>query len=88
MTEHIYGIFKNMENNNHIPTETAIHFSQNGHSVNKHFKFMVFQSNLLIDEKRWSVETDLINLFLARNIQILNLKQRNISLIKNLTFLN
>jgi hypothetical protein len=90
LNEHIKNIQRFRDNlEKYIATlsstsETAIHFNRKGHSLND-FRFAVFDINL-DDEKRWSTETDLINLFKTLKIPILNVKINAISSIKHLTF--
>jgi hypothetical protein len=71
-------------------SEIAKHFNLNGHDINIHFRFFIFEKDLINSEIRKSIETDLINIFKNLNITILNdpLKQPKINNIKYLTFQN
>ncbi len=66
-------------------TETATHFNTNGHEFEKDFKFYLFINNLY-DSKKYSTETDLINLFLKLKIPILNKKINDTYNLKSLSF--
>jgi hypothetical protein len=66
-------------------SETAVHFNTKGHNIEEDFQFFIFNINLE-DAKRWSTETDLINLFLRRKIPLLNKKLNSIYSIRHLTF--
>ena len=66
-------------------SETAIHFNEQGHNMHEDFEFSIFKKDLE-DSERWSNETDLINIFLRRNIPILNKKLNSIYSIRHLTF--
>lgn len=71
-------------------TEVAIHFNEFGHNFNRDFRFYIFEKKLNNNEVRRSIETDLINLFKAFKIKILNRerKQPKIENINYLTFQN
>ena len=66
-------------------TETAIHFIQKGHELQRDFEFYIFSKDL-DTSKRYSCETDLINIFQRRNIPIWNKKLNSQYSIKHLTF--
>jgi hypothetical protein len=67
----------------------AKHFNDNDHKFGEHFRFFVFDSNVIDEECRLSIETDLINIFKTFKLNILNdeKKQPSIYSIKYLTFL-
>ena len=70
-------------------SEVAKHFNLSEHNLDDHFKFYVFDSNVINDECRFSIETDLINIFKELNLNILNdvNKQPSVYNTKYLTFL-
>jgi hypothetical protein len=70
-------------------SNVAKHFNEKDHNIDEHFKFCIFDSNVINDECRLSIETDLINIFKSFNLKILNdkNKQPSIYTIKYLTFL-
>ena len=67
--------------------EIAIHFNERGHPQND-FKFCVFEANVTNNEIRKSIETDLINLCLKVNINIINDKYTSSDNICYFTFQN
>ena len=92
ISEHVKNImkFKNniissLMNYNKI-SEVALHFNSKKHCIEKHFKFFIFESNLINDEIRKSIETDIINIFENCNLKIINLKKPNIFTCNYLTF--
>jgi hypothetical protein len=66
-------------------TETAVHFNSKGHVLNRDFEFYIIIKDL-DDSKRYSYETDLINIFIKRQIPIWNKKINSPYSIKHLTF--
>ena len=68
-------------------SETALHFNSHGHHSGD-LAFVVFRDELFEDEHRFSVETDIINILIARNISILNTKLSSQYKVKKLTFLS
>ena len=69
-------------------SEVAVHFSLSGHHLDKHFKFCIFENNLINNNIRLSIETDVINLFLNSNNEILNKKKPGLFNIEYFTFQN
>ena len=69
-------------------SEVSIHFNKKGHFLEKHFKFIIIQKDLIDKTLRKSIETDLINVFIKLKIKILNLKIPNTKYIKTFTFYN
>jgi hypothetical protein len=69
-------------------SEVAIHFNNRGHNTLEHFKFIIFENNVIDKKIRRSIECDLINLFKNCKIDILNniTKQPNINNIIYYTF--
>jgi hypothetical protein len=65
--------------------EISRHFNKNRHSLND-FCFFVFKAELSDDNLRFSTESDVINLFLARKIGLINEKLNNIYCIKSFSF--
>ncbi len=53
-------------------SEVAIHFNNRGHNILEHFKFIIFENNVIDKKIRRSIECDLINLFKNCKIDILN----------------
>jgi len=70
-------------------SNVAKHFNNNDHNFDEHFRFCIFDSNVINEECRLSIETDLINIFKTFKLDILNdeKKQPSIYSIKYLTFL-
>ena len=69
-------------------SEVSNHFNKKGHFLEKHFKFIILQKDLIDKTLRKSIETDLINVFLKLKIKILNRKIPNMKYIKAFTFYN
>ena len=69
-------------------SEVAHHFNLKNHFTHLHFSFTVFMSEIIDNDKRKSIETDLINILLNNNIKIINTKIPNYEYIKLLTFKN
>ena len=53
-------------------SEVAHHFNLKNNFIDKHFSFTVFMSNVIDNERRKSIETDIINILLVNNIKIIN----------------
>ena len=67
-------------------SEVALHFSLLGHSIEKHFKFFIYEDNVHNSIIRKSIETDLINIFLNCKLNIINKKIPSIYKCSYLTF--
>ena len=67
-------------------SEIGYHFNLRGHSINDHFRFSVFRSNLDNDKIRFSIESDIINIFHYFHPPVLNAKIPKISKIEHLSF--
>jgi hypothetical protein len=99
ISEHLNDInnYKNCKATNLVNTiidddkwsNVAKHFNENDHDIEEHFRFCIFDSNVINDECRLSIETDLINIFKSFKLKILNdkNKQPSIYTLKYLTFL-
>ena len=93
LSEHIKNIknFKkdinlSLSNYNKV-SEVAIHFNKDNHSL-INFNFFIFKINLLENEQRKSIETDLINIFVNLGVSILNKPNKipSSKYIKNFAF--
>ena len=67
-------------------SEVAHHFNLKNHVPSLHFSFNVFIGNIINDDNRKSIETDIINILLANDVKIMNIKIPNYEHIKSLTF--
>ena len=79
-----YNIYNSNKNN----CEVGFHFALKGHDPNKHFRFLIFDTNKNEKEIRLSVETDVISIFKMNNMNILNSKSKQPSpyTVKSLCF--
>jgi hypothetical protein len=69
-------------------SEVAHHFNLKNHLIHLHFSYTVFMSDVTDNDKRKSIEIDLINILLNNNIKIINTKLPKYEYIKLLTFKN
>lgn len=90
--EHLYNIrffkanvIKCLGNLNKC-SEVALHFADNKHCVSQHFKFYIFNSNLHDLKTRRSVETEMIQTFMALKVPIVNTKIPSIKYISTYSF--
>jgi hypothetical protein len=90
--EHLYNINKMNKDIRkslkyiNYQSEVAKHFNLKGHNISDHFSFTVFISNIDDNTKRKSIETDLINILILKNINIINKKIPNFEYINHFTF--
>ena len=69
-----------------IESEVADHFNRKGHNINMHFRFCIFEKDIVDTETRKSIETDLMHVFINMNAKILNTKIPSYFNIKKLCF--
>ena len=92
LSEHLKNILifknniKNAVMNFNKQSEIAIHYNCSKHILNKNLTFYILDSNLSIDCIRRSKETDLMHVFKALKINILNKKIPDKKYIRNLFF--
>jgi len=83
--EHIKNIctVKKQINTN---SELCLHFNKTKHDLYTDLRFFIFKDSLADLHHRLSVETDLIHIFIALNLTVLNEKIASINYIKKLSF--
>jgi hypothetical protein len=70
INQHLNNI-KRYINFNISHSEVADHFDKN-HDVNKDFRYVVFNSNVIEKSKRLNIEADLIHIFLNMGANVIN----------------
>jgi hypothetical protein len=83
--EHVNNICK-FKNNIILNSELSLHFNKTKHNIYSDLRFFIFKDSLLDLNMRLSTETDLIHIFLALNLQVINKKLPDVSYIKKLSF--